>query len=43
MFSDKIVQNLTRASFIRSMFEEGEKLKAKVGAENVFDFSLGNR
>lgn len=42
MFSDKIVQNLTRASFIRSMFEEGEKLKAKVGAENVFDFSLGN-
>jgi aspartate aminotransferase len=42
MFSDKIVQNLIRASFIRSMFEEGEKLKAKVGAENVFDFSLGN-
>ncbi len=42
MFSDKIVQNLSRSSFIRSMFEEGEKLRAKFGAENVFDFSLGN-
>jgi len=24
------------------MFEEGAKLKARHGAENVFDFSLGN-
>jgi len=24
------------------MFEEGEKLKKKFGAENIFDFSLGN-
>ncbi len=31
-----------RSSWIRKMFEEGAKLKAKYGAENVFDFSLGN-
>jgi aspartate aminotransferase len=33
---------LERASWIRKMFEEGAQLKAKHGAENVFDFSLGN-
>ena len=27
---------------IRKMFEDGAALKAKYGAENVFDFSLGN-
>lgn len=27
---------------IRKMFEEGELLKKKYGAENVYDFSLGN-
>ena len=30
------------ASWIRKMFEQGAKLKAEHGAENVFDFSLGN-
>jgi aspartate aminotransferase len=30
------------ASFIRKMFEEGARLKAQFGAENVYDFSLGN-
>ncbi len=30
------------ASWIRKMFEEGARLKAEFGAENVFDFSLGN-
>jgi len=30
------------ASWIRKMFEEGTRLKAAFGAENVFDFSLGN-
>lgn len=30
------------AGVIRKMFEEGITLKAKYGAENVFDFSLGN-
>jgi len=30
------------SSWIRKMFEGGAKLKAEFGAENVFDFSLGN-
>ncbi len=30
------------ASWIRRMFEEGARLKAERGAENVFDFTLGN-
>ena len=33
---------MKNSSWIRAMFEEGEKLKKKHGAENVFDFSLGN-
>ncbi len=31
-----------KSSWIRKMFEEGAKMKAKYGVENVFDFSLGN-
>jgi len=31
-----------RSSWIRKMFEEGARMKAEFGAENVFDFSLGN-
>lgn len=30
------------ASWIRKMFEEGARLKQEFGAENVYDFSLGN-
>ena len=30
------------SSWIRKMFEEGARLKGEFGAENVFDFSLGN-
>ncbi len=30
------------ATFIRRMFEDGARLKREHGAENVFDFSLGN-
>ena len=37
-----IETNLSRASWIRKMFEEGIRMKAERGAENVFDFSLGN-
>ncbi|MBC2715376.1 MAG: pyridoxal phosphate-dependent aminotransferase [Desulfobacteraceae bacterium] len=33
---------MSSASWIRKMFEEGAKLKAEHGADNVFDFSLGN-
>jgi aspartate aminotransferase len=40
--SKKIAEFITRSSWIRAMFEEGAKLKAKYGPENVFDFSLGN-
>ena len=33
---------LNTGSTIRKMFEEGIQLKKKYGADNVFDFSLGN-
>ncbi len=33
---------MKKSSWIRKMFEEGAKLKAEYGAENVYDFSLGN-
>jgi len=38
----KINGFISQASFIRKMFEEGVRLKERYGAENVFDFSLGN-
>ena len=38
----KIHGFMTQSSFIRKMFEEGIRLKQQYGAENVFDFSLGN-
>ena len=40
--SNKINEAIERSSWIRKMFEEGAKRKAKYGADNVFDFSLGN-
>ena len=40
--SKKIEAFMTRSSWIRKMFEEGARLKAEYGPENVFDFSLGN-
>lgn len=38
----KMKEFAERSSWIRRMFEEGARLKAQYGAENVFDFSLGN-
>ncbi len=38
----KIQTAIEKSSWIRKMFEEGGRLKAAHGAENVFDFSLGN-
>ncbi len=35
-------EQMKGASWIRRMFEAGIELKRKVGADNVFDFSLGN-
>jgi aspartate aminotransferase len=40
--AEGVREKLERASWIRRMFEEGAKLKAERGAENVFDFTLGN-
>jgi aspartate aminotransferase len=40
--SKKIQTSIERSSFIRKMFEEGDRRRAQYGAENVFDFSLGN-
>lgn len=42
MLSEYVVNSLKKSSGIRAMFEEGITLKAKYGAENVYDFSLGN-
>jgi len=42
MFSQKVVTNLSKSSWIRAMFEEGEKLKKIYGADKVYDFSIGN-
>jgi aspartate aminotransferase len=40
--ADAIRSSLERSSWIRRMFEEGARLKAEHGADNVYDFSLGN-
>ncbi|MCC7176395.1 MAG: pyridoxal phosphate-dependent aminotransferase [Bryobacterales bacterium] len=37
-----VTEQLGRASWIRRMFEEGARLKAERGEENVCDFTLGN-
>ena len=38
----KIRTAMEQSSWIRKMFEEGARLKAQVGAESVYDFSIGN-
>lgn len=40
--NEQIASCLDSASWIRRMFEEGAKLREQYGAENVYDFSLGN-
>ena len=40
--SKKISESMKSSSWIRAMFEEGERLKKAYGAENIFDFTLGN-
>lgn len=37
-----IRESIKRASWVREMFEEGARLRALHGAENIHDFSLGN-
>jgi|UniRef100_A0A7V6DPK9 aspartate aminotransferase len=40
--SQKIKTAMERGSWIRRMFEEGGELKARLGADKVSDFTLGN-
>jgi len=40
--ANKIAGHLSRSSWIRKMFEEGERLRHEHGADKVFDFTLGN-
>ena len=40
--AEKVAADMTSASWIREMFEQGRRLKAEFGAENVHDLSLGN-
>ncbi len=42
MLSEKVRNSLKSSSWIRAMFEEGEKLRRIYGPDKVFDFSLGN-
>ncbi|HUJ69418.1 MAG TPA: pyridoxal phosphate-dependent aminotransferase [Syntrophorhabdales bacterium] len=42
VISNRISRLMENSSWIRAMFEEGERLKKAYGAENVFDFTLGN-
>lgn len=42
MVNEKMRDLGARRSVIRELFEYGKKRKAEIGAENVFDFSLGN-
>lgn len=42
MISEKIAKSLGNSSFIRAMFEQGEKLRKIHGPDKVFDFSIGN-
>lgn len=42
MIADKMKALVRNSSAIRAMFEEGKIMAAKYGAENVYDFSLGN-
>lgn len=42
MISSKMLELGKKSSVIREIFEYGLKRKAEIGAENVYDFSLGN-
>ena len=40
--ASKVKMFIERASWIRKMFEEGARLREIHGADNIFDFTLGN-
>jgi hypothetical protein len=41
--SKRIASSLAGASFIRKMFEEGERLRKIYGPDKVYDFSLATQ
>lgn len=42
VISEEMERLLATGSTLRAMFEEGKKMRAEFGDENVYDFSLGN-
>ena len=42
MINEKMLKLGTKRSIIREIFEYGKQRKAEIGAENVYDFTLGN-
>ena len=42
MISNKMLYYVQNNSAVRAMFEEGKRLSQQYGADNVYDFSLGN-
>ena len=40
--ADKMINMVEGMEMVKKMFEEGARLRAEHGPENVFDFSLGN-
>jgi len=40
--SKKVRGFITQSSWIRMMFEEGNRLRKQYDAANIFDFSIGN-
>jgi aspartate aminotransferase len=39
--ADRMVPRVAAFAVIKNMFEEGRRLKAEFGPDNVYDFSLG--
>ncbi|MCX5804742.1 MAG: pyridoxal phosphate-dependent aminotransferase [Proteobacteria bacterium] len=42
VISKNISESMKSSSWIRAMFEEGERLKKQYGQEQIYDFTLGN-
>nr|MCR5056347.1 pyridoxal phosphate-dependent aminotransferase [Clostridia bacterium] len=42
MLSEKYSKNVNARSVIRDLFEYSKARAAEIGADNVFDFSIGN-
>ena len=42
LIADSVRESMERSSWIREMFEQGARMIAELGEEQVFDFTLGN-